>query len=263
VDTAFRGRLYVLFVMEVEARRVHILGITAHPNQDWVTRQVRNLMMDLEDRLDRFGFFLRDRDGKFADAVLAGAGVQVLLSPPRSPKANAFAERWVGAARRECTGRTLIMNERHLHVVLDAYTDHYHRHRPHQSLHQRPPHAVESGRRAPAIPWGGRVRRSRLLGGLINEYQQAASPHRYKRPGQQPEPGFSRGTGSARMVDPVIDPSSVAGGPAALATPRVAPVGTAPSARPVRRAVNRQVIFRPRATRSGDAATRRSHRHAS
>ena len=70
-------------------------------------------MVTLEDRIDRFRFFLRDRDGKFSDAfdtVLAGAGVQVLLSPPRSPKANAFAERWVGTVRHECTDRILIIN---------------------------------------------------------------------------------------------------------------------------------------------------------
>jgi transposase InsO family protein len=156
---------------------VHILGITAHPSRDWVTQQARNLMMDVEDRIDRFRFFLRDRDGKFSDAfdaVLAGAGVQVLLSPPRSPKANAFAERWVGTVRRECTDRLLIMNEQHLRTVLDTYTDHYNRHRPHQSLDQRPPQAVEAGQRAPVIPLVNRIRRTQLLSGLINEYQQAA-----------------------------------------------------------------------------------------
>ncbi|MGW9032978.1 integrase core domain-containing protein, partial [Streptomyces sp. NPDC055722] len=90
------------------------------------------------------------------------------------PKANAFAERWVGTVRRECTDRLLIMNERHLRAVLDTYTDHYNRHRPHQSLHQRPPQAAETGQTAPVIPLGGRVRRAQLLGGLVNEYQQAA-----------------------------------------------------------------------------------------
>ncbi|MFD0503637.1 integrase core domain-containing protein [Streptomyces chiangmaiensis] len=177
VDTVFCRRLYVLFVMEVATRRVHILGITAHPNRDWVTQQVRNLMMDLEDRVDRFRFFLRDRDGKFSDAfdaVLASAGVQVLLSPPRSPKANAFAERWVGTVRRECTDRILVLNERHLHVVLDTYTDHYNRHRPHQSLHQRPPQTVETGQSDVATFPGSHIQRTQLLGGLIDEYQQAA-----------------------------------------------------------------------------------------
>ncbi|GAA1927273.1 hypothetical protein GCM10009753_71080 [Streptantibioticus ferralitis] len=177
VDTAFCRRLYVLFVMEFSTRRVHILGITAHPNRDWVTQQVRNLMMDLDDRVDQFRFFLRDRDGKFSDAfdaVLVGAGVQVLLTPPRSPKANAFAERWVGTVRRECADRLLILNERHLQTVLNTYTDHYNRHRPHQSLHQRPPRAVGTAETARVIPPGNRIRRTQVLGGLINEYQSAA-----------------------------------------------------------------------------------------
>jgi transposase InsO family protein len=106
--------------------------------------------------------------------VLADTGAQVLLSPPRSPKANAFAERWVGTVRRECTDRLLIMNERHLRTVLNTYTDHYKRHRPHQSLHQRSPQASETRQTAPVIPFRGRVRLTQLLGGLINECQQAA-----------------------------------------------------------------------------------------
>ena len=134
-------------------------------------------MLTLEDRLDRFRYFVRDRDGKFSDAfdaVLAGAGMDVLLTPPQSPKANAFAERWVGTARRECADRMLVYNARHLHSVLDTFVDHYNRHRPHQSLEQRPPHDVESEFATPVIPLNGRIRRTQLLGGLINEYQHAA-----------------------------------------------------------------------------------------
>jgi hypothetical protein len=80
----------------------------------------------------------------------------------------------VGSVRRECTDRILILNERHLRTVLDTYTDHYNRHRPHQSLQQRPPQAVETGGLAPAIALAGRIRGTQLLGGLINEYQQSA-----------------------------------------------------------------------------------------
>jgi hypothetical protein len=163
VDTALCQRLYVLVVMDVATRRVHVLGISAHSNRDWVTQQVRNLMMDLEDPVDLFRFFLRDRDGKFSDAfdaVLADAGVQLLLSLPRSAKANAVAEHWVSTVRRECTDRLLIMDERHLRTVLNTYTDHYNRHRPHQSLHQRSPQASDTDQTAPAIPFEGHVRRS-------------------------------------------------------------------------------------------------------
>ena len=117
-------RLYCLFVIEVSSRYVHILGITANPDGPWTVQQIRNLLMDLGDRAAGFRFLVRDRAGQFTeafDAVLAGAGIEVVKIPPRSPRANAYAERFVLTARTEVTDRMLIFGQAHLRMILAQY----------------------------------------------------------------------------------------------------------------------------------------------
>jgi hypothetical protein len=174
VDTVFLRRLYVLFVIEVATRRVHVLGVTPHPVGEWVAQQARNLVMTLGDDVGRLRFLIRDRDAKFTaafDAVFAAEGIQVLRTPVRAPRANAYAERWVGTVRREVLDRMLILGGRQLQSVLAEYAEHHNVHRPHRALRQVPPLGL--GESAVVVPAGRVVRRDRL-GGLIHEYAQVA-----------------------------------------------------------------------------------------
>ncbi len=166
-------RLYCLFVIEAGSRYVRILGVTANPDGPWTTQQIRNFLMDLGDRAADFRYLVRDRAGQFTeafDAVLADAGIKAVKIPPRSPRANAHAERFVLTARMEVTDRMLIFGQRHLRTILAQYETHYNGRRPHRSRQLRPPRPDH-----PSVDLSQeRIRRRPVVGGLLNEYERAA-----------------------------------------------------------------------------------------
>ena len=167
VDTVWLRRLYVLFFIELENRRVH---------GRWVTQQARNLLLALDKQGRRARFVLRDHDAKFCrgfDDVFCSEGGEVLVTPVRAPKANAYAERWVRTVRAECLDWLLIVGRGHLEQVLRIYVQHYNAHRPHRALGLQPPDP--SGRLTDlGQDDRGAVRRRDLLGGLLHEYRRAA-----------------------------------------------------------------------------------------
>ena len=174
VDTIRLRRLYVLFFIDLERRKVFLAGVTEHPIGPWVTQQARNLVMALEDEGRFVRFLIRDRDAKFVgpfDEVMTSIGARIIKTPVRAPRANAFTERFVGTARRECLDWLLIRNERHLERVLTEFVEHYNAARPHRGIDLEVPIANVFDR-AP----GGFVQIQRIdrLGGVLREYSIAA-----------------------------------------------------------------------------------------
>jgi putative transposase len=176
VETVSSRRLYVLFFIELDSRRVHLAGVTANPNAAWITQQARNLLLVLGERGRQVRFLVRDHDAKFCrgfDDVFCSEGGEVLVTPVRAPTANAYAERWGRTVRAECLDWLLIVGRGHLEQVLRIYVQHYNAHRPHRALGLQPPDP--SGRLTDlGQDDRGAVRRRDLLGGLLHEYRRAA-----------------------------------------------------------------------------------------
>ncbi len=172
VDTVLFRRLYVFFFIELSSRRVFFAGCTANPSGAWVTQQARHLSWRIGDGEMQPKVLIRDRDGKFTpsfDEVFRSDGVQVVKTPPKSPRANSVAERWIQNARREALDRILIFGEGHLRAVMAEYVDHYNRARPHRGL------CLDVPLPRTGLVTEGRIVRRARLGGLINEYSRLAA----------------------------------------------------------------------------------------
>ncbi len=170
IDAVVLRRYYVLFFIELNRRRVHFAGITTNSTGAWTTQAARNFTMRHQRAIR---FLIRDGAGQFItsfDEVFRSDGATIIRTPPRTPVANAYAERWVGTVRRELLDRTLVWNRRQLERLLHEYIEHYDTRRPHRSLGQRAPDDC----RVAEYRSGQPVRRHPTCGGLINEYRQAA-----------------------------------------------------------------------------------------
>ncbi|WP_369393061.1 integrase core domain-containing protein [Streptomyces sp. CG1] len=176
IDTIGLRRLYALVFLEHHTRRLHIAGVTAHPTAAWATRQARNLAAELGVSMDPLRFLIRDRDSKYTeafDAVFHAEDIEIIKTPVRAPRANAHCGRVIGTLRREVLDHVLILGEAHARQVLAEYERHYNAHRPHRARSQLPPEAHQQPPQVRA-PADRRVLRTRILGGVINEYRYGA-----------------------------------------------------------------------------------------
>jgi putative transposase len=164
---------YTLFVIELESRRVHLVGSTPHPDDAFV-RQVARVLTGANDGvLGGYRILICDRDTKWSAAfrrTLADIGIRVVQTPFQAPNCSAHAERFVRSIKEECLDRVIVLGEAHLRRTLTAFVAHYHRERNHQGLHDRliaPERLVPPG-------VGGPVQCRARLGGLLRYYHRAA-----------------------------------------------------------------------------------------
>ncbi|QTI88213.1 integrase core domain-containing protein [Streptomyces sp. AgN23] len=177
VDLVDLRRVYALIFLEHGTRRLHIAGVTAHPTVQWTAQQARNLALEMGERFESLRFVIRDRDGKYAepfDAVFAAEDIETVKTAPQSPRMNAHCERVIGTLRRELLDHVLLWNEAHARHVVETYAQHYNGHRPHQARGQLPPLAGDQTAPLTDLDSKRWLLRTRVLGGLSNEYRYAA-----------------------------------------------------------------------------------------
>jgi putative transposase len=163
----FFGQLYAFFIVEHSSRRVVHFGVTRHPTDEWTAQQLKEATP--------FGegpkYLIRDNDTKFAAKfakVAQDAGIEILRTPIKAPKANSLCERFQGSVRRECLDHLFIWSERQLYRVLKQYVQYFNGERPHQGIGQAVPQ--------PSFPTTqeGKIVSFLILGGLHHSYKRVA-----------------------------------------------------------------------------------------
>jgi hypothetical protein len=120
---------YVLFFIHIASRKVHIAGVTRHPNEQWMQQVARNVTMSSDGFLDGMKYLILDRDAKFTHSfrqIIESSGVSPLRLPPWSPDLNSYSERWVLSAKSECLDRLILFGEASLQRALSQFVEHYH-----------------------------------------------------------------------------------------------------------------------------------------
>ena len=164
---------YVLFVMDLSTRRVHVAGITPNPNERWMMQIAKNLTDPFEGFFRDKRLLIIDRDTKYCEAfrhLLEMSRVRLVRLPARSPNLNAFAERFVRSIKTECTERLIFLGEQSLRYAIGEYLEHFNEERPHQGIGNRPPMAPGTS----AYPVQ-RIDCKERLGGLLRSYRGMAA----------------------------------------------------------------------------------------
>ena len=165
---------YVLFFIHLSSRKVHVAGVTPHPNHAWMMQVARNITMDDWGFLAPGQYLIHDRDGKYCPVfqqMIDAAGVKRVPLPPRSPNLNAYAERWVRSVKEEALSRLILFGESALQHALQEYVEHYHHERNHQGkgnvlLFPSFSHRSQSE---------GLIQCRERLGGLLKYYEREAA----------------------------------------------------------------------------------------
>ena len=142
VITALGPRMFfILFFINIRTRKVYVAGATQYPNQEWVNKQSKNVLLFLGSSKNDKKLLIHDRDKKFSrefDELFKNLGFSVQETPFMSLNMNSYAESWVGTIKRECLNHFIVFGEQHLRYLISEYVVHYNTARPHSSMGNRP-----------------------------------------------------------------------------------------------------------------------------